>query len=252
MNQMVATALPGIPLVAAGDDLTALTLAGLDGAGIALCDGDVLVVASKVVAKAEGRSHRLSAVKASPAAREVARVCDKDPRLVELILAEAREVLRIRPGLIVVEHRLGFVCANAGIDHSNLGVDPDVVLLLPLDPDESARRLRSGLQAATGVGVGVIINDSHGRAWRQGTVGVAIGVAGLAPLTDMRGHDDLFGQTLQVTVLGTADEIAAAASLLQGAAAERSPIVHMRGAPHRPGAGGLAEVLRPHKLDMFR
>ena len=252
MSRLVATALPGIPLLAAGDDLTAVTLAGLHAAGITPQNGDCLVVASKVVAKAEGRCRRLSEVEASPAAREIALVCDKDPRLVELILAESREVLRIRPGLIVVEHRLGFVCANAGIDHSNLGADPDVVLLLPVDPDASAQRLRSGLQAATGADIAVIINDSHGRAWRQGTVGVAIGVAGLLPLTDLRGGSDLFGQTLQVTVLGTADEIAAAASLLQGAAAERSPIIHLAGVAFRPGAGRLADMVRPRELDMFR
>lgn len=252
MSRLLATALPGIPLLAAGDDLTAVTLAGLRAAGISQQSGDVLVVASKVVAKVEGRSRRLSEVKVSPAAREIARACDKDPRLVELILAESQEVLRVRPGLIVVEHRLGFVCANAGIDHSNLGDDPDVVLLLPADPDGSARRLCTGLKAATGADMAVIINDSHGRAWRQGTVGVAIGVAGLLPLTDLRGASDLFAQTLQVTVLGTADEIAAAASLLQGAAAERSPIIHLAGVSFRPGAGRLADMLRPREMDMFR
>lgn len=252
MRRLLATTLPGIPLLAAGDDLTAVTLAGLHAAGITPQTGDALVVASKAVAKAEGRSRRLSEVEASPAAREIALACDKDPRLVELILAESRQVLRVRPGLIVVEHRLGFVCANAGIDHSNLGADPDVVLLLPADPDASAQRLRSGLQAATDVDMAVIINDSHGRAWRQGTVGVAIGVAGLLPLTDLRGESDLFDQTLQITVLGTADEIAAAASLLQGAAAERSPIIHLAGAPFRPGAGRFADLVRPRELDMFR
>lgn len=252
MSQLIATALPGIPLVAAGDDLTAVIMAGLRTAGITAQNGDVLVVASKVVAKAEGRSRRLSEVVVSPAAAEVARACDKDPRLVELILAESREVLRVRPGLIVVEHRLGFVCANAGIDHSNLGADPDLVLLLPADPDASARRLRSVLQSDTGTEMAVIINDSHGRAWRQGTVGVAIGVAGLLPLSDLRGERDLFDQTLQVTVLGTADEIAAAASLLQGAADERSPIVHLAGVAFRPGPGRLHDMLRPRELDMFR
>lgn len=252
MSQMIATALPGMPLVAKGDDLAELCLAGLQAAGIVLADGDVLVFASKIVSKAEGRALRLSQVKPSPAAGEIAQVCGKDPRLVELILAESNQVLRLRPGLIVVEHRLGFVCANAGIDHSNASPDDDIVLLLPLDPDASAQGLRLALSAATGADVAVIIDDSHGRAWRMGTVGVAIGVAGLAPLTDLRGEPDMFGRTLQVTVLGTADELAAAASILQGAATERSPIVHLRGAPHRPGEGKLAELLRPHTLDMFR
>lgn len=251
MNRLVLTALPGIPLVKAGDDLAALTLAGLQRAEIGLEPGDVLVYASKVVAKAEGRTRRLDEIRPSPAAREIAAVCEKDPRLVELILGESRRVLRLRPGLIIVEHRLGFVCANAGIDHSNLADEGEVVLL-PADPDASAARLRQALAAATGIAPAVLINDSHGRAWRLGTVGVAIGVAGMIPLTDRRGTTDLFGRVLQVTVLGTADEIAAAASLLQGAAAEATPIVHIRGAPFVPGAGRLADLLRPRELDLFR
>ncbi len=249
---MTATALPGLPLVAPGDDLASLCLAGLQAAAIALADGDVLVVASKIVSKAEGRMRRLSEVKPSPSAGEIAQVCNKDPRLVELILAESSQVLRLRRDLIVVEHRLGFVCANAGIDHSNANPDDDIVLLLPLDPDASARKLRAALAAATGADVAVIIDDSHGRAWRLGTVGVAIGVAGLLPLTDLRGQPDLFGRALQVTVLGTADELAAAASLLQGAADERAPVVHLRGAPYRLGEGRLSDLLRPRALDTFR
>lgn len=251
MNRLVLTALPDIPLVEPGDDLAALTLAGLERAGIALEPGDVLVYASKVVAKAEGRIRRLDRVHPSPAACEIAAVCGKDPRLVELILSESRAVLRLRPGLIIVEHRLGFVCANAGIDHSNLA-DEETVVLLPVDPDASAARLREALAAATGVAPAVLINDSHGRAWRLGTVGVAIGVAGMMPLTDRRGTPDLFGRVLEVTVLGTADEMAAAASLLQGAAAEATPIVHIRGAPFVAGAGHLADMIRPRHLDLFR
>lgn len=252
MKQMVATALPGMPLVASGDDLAELCLAGLRAAGILLVNGDVLILASKIVSKAEGRVFRLGDVTPSPAAREIAQVCNKDPRLVELILAESNRVLRLRRDLIVVEHRLGFVCANAGIDHSNASPDDDIVLLLPSDPDDSARRLRASLFAATGADVAIVIDDSHGRAWRLGTVGTAIGVAGLLPLTDQRGQPDLFGRALQVTVLGTADELAAAASLLQGASNERSPIIHLRGAPYRSGEGHLAELLRPLVLDMFR
>lgn len=252
MSRIVATALPGMPLVASGDDLAALCLAGLQAADITLADGDVLVVASKIISKAEGRTRRLSEITPSAAACEIAQACNKDPRLVELILAESNQVLRLRRDLIVVEHRLGFVCANAGIDHSNASSDDDIVLLLPLDPDASARKLRSALVAASGAEAAVIIDDSHGRAWRLGTVGVAIGVAGLLPLTDLRGQPDLFGRALQVTVLGTADELAAAASLLQGAAAERSPVIHLRGASFRPGAGSLAGLLRPRELDTFR
>ena len=252
MNQLVATALPGIPLVEPGDDLGELTLVGLAKAGIALQDGDVLVYASKVFSKAEGRFYNLSDIKPSPAAREIALACDKNPRLVELILAESKQVIRIRPGLIVVEHRLGFISANAGIDHSNTSDDDDTVLLLPTDPDASARRLREALADATGADVAIIINDSHGRAWRQGTVGITIGVAGMSPLTDRRGAPDLFGRTLHATLLGTADEIAAAASILQGGADERSPIIHLRGAIHQSGSGQMSDLLRPLESDMFR
>lgn len=252
MNQFQAIALPGIPLIEPGQDLAALTMAALDEAGIVLQDGDVLVYASKIISKAEGRIRRLSAVAPAPASREIAAACGKDPRLVELILSESNQVLRTREGLIVVEHRLGFICANAGIDHSNASDDPDIVLLLPADPDRSARELRTALKELSGADVAIVINDSHGRAWRLGTVGVAIGVAGLLPLSDRRGAPDLFGHTLEVTVLGTADELAAAASLLQGGAAESSPIVHLRGVPYQAGEGRLPEMLRPPEIDMFR
>ncbi|MCO6453638.1 MAG: coenzyme F420-0:L-glutamate ligase [Caldilineales bacterium] len=252
MSQVQLTALPHIPIIAAGDDLIAVTLAGLSAAGLELRTGDVIVLTSKIVAKAEGRVRRLSQIHPSPAAQEIARYAHKDPRVVELVLAESRQVLRIRPGVLIVEHRLGFVCANAGIDHSNLGADPDQVLLLPADPDASARRIRAALIDQSGVEVAVVINDSHGRAWRLGTVGSAIGIAGLAPLTDRRGQHDLFGNTLEITVLGTADELAAAASLLQGGAAERSPIVHIRGAAYVAGDGRLQDILRPQHEDMFR
>lgn len=252
MNQLTATALPGIPLIQPGDDLAALTLAGLAAAGIELSDGDVLVFASKVFSKAEGRIRRLSRVQVSPAAAAVAQACGKDPRLIELILSESRRVVRIRPNLIIVEHRLGFICANAGIDHSNADPDDDIVLLLPQNPDASAASLGAALGAATGASIAIVINDSHGRAWRRGTVGVAIGVAGLLPVCDRRGAPDLFGHPLQITELGTADEIAAAASLLQGAAGEGSPVVHLRGVPFHPGDGHLADLIRPPELDLFR
>jgi len=252
MNRVVATALPDIPLVEPGSDLGELTLVGLEKAGIELQNQDILVFASKVFSKAEGRYFDLSEIRPSPAAREIAAACDKDPRLVELILAESNQVLRIRPGLIVVEHRLGFVCANAGIDHSNATSDEETVLLLPTDPDRSARRLLRTVAEATGADVAIIINDSHGRAWRQGTVGIAIGVAGMSPLTDRGGDPDIFGRTLQATLLGTADEIAAGASLLQGGADERSPIVHLRGVSYEPSSGKVSDLLRPLETDMFR
>ncbi len=249
--QISLTALPDIPMVQPGDDLAAITLAGLARAGIALADGDVLVYASKIVSKAEGRYVPLDDVTPSPSARAVAESLGKDPRLVELILAESAEVVRIRPGLIIVQHRLGFISANAGIDQSNVG-EEDVALLLPEDPDASARALRMALHSATGADAAIVINDSHGRAWRRGTVGVAIGVAGLLPLTDKRGDSDLFGREMRITVLGTADEIAAAASLLQGGTDEGLPIIHMRDVPYRRGEGKLADILRPREQDMFR
>lgn len=252
MTQLVVTGLPGWPLVRTGDDLAALALDSLARAGIVLADGDVVVFTSKVISKAEGRARRLSDIRPSPTAVEIAAVCLKDPRLIEVILSESRAVLRLRPGVIIVEHRLGFVCANAGVDHSNAGTDEEEILLLPQHPDASAARLRSHLRQATGADIAVIINDSHGRAWRMGTVGVAIGVAGMLPLTDRRGDLDLFGRALQVTVVGAADELAAAASLVQGAAAEGEPVVHIRGACFRPGDGHLSDLLRPHELDLFR
>ncbi|RUA17080.1 MAG: coenzyme F420-0:L-glutamate ligase [Clostridia bacterium] len=246
------TALPDIPLIHPGDDLVAATLAGLERADLTLQDGDVLVFVSKIVSKAEGRYVHLSDVKPTAEAEAVAASIGKNPRLVTLILQESASVLRTRPGLIVVEHRQGFISANAGIDHSNVDEDNDLVLLLPEDVDASARRLRAGLRQATGAEVAIVINDSHGRAWRRGTVGVAIGVAGLAPLTDKRGDVDLFGRKLRITMLGTADEIAAAASLLQGGTDEARPIVHMRGVPYRPVEGCLRDLLRPKERDMFR
>jgi coenzyme F420-0:L-glutamate ligase/coenzyme F420-1:gamma-L-glutamate ligase len=200
--QLTLTALPGIPLIQEGADLVATALQGLERASLVLADGDILVFAQKIVSKAEGRRVALSQVTPSPRAAALAPYAEKDPRFVEVVLRESREVLRVRPGLLVVEHRLGFVCANAGVDRSNVAPHEsgeEWVLLLPEDPDGSCRRMRSEVQALRGVQVGVIINDSHGRAWRNGTVGVAVGVAGLPAVQDMRGHPDLFDYTLQVT-----------------------------------------------------
>jgi coenzyme F420-0:L-glutamate ligase/coenzyme F420-1:gamma-L-glutamate ligase len=251
-RQLTLTALPGIPLIDQGDDLGALIQQGLAREKLALKDGDVLVVTSKIVAKAEGRRVRLSSVIPSEEAKSLASETGKDPRLVELILRESRQVLRKRPGLIIVEHRLGFICANAGVDHSNVRGDGDWVLLLPEDPDASAEALRSRLERDSGVQLGVLIIDSHGRAWRQGTVGVAIGIAGFPALVDMRGEQDLLGELLRVTVIGLADEIAAAASAVMGQAAEGLPVVHVRGLPYVLREGTLSEVLRPEERDLFR
>jgi coenzyme F420-0:L-glutamate ligase/coenzyme F420-1:gamma-L-glutamate ligase len=175
---------------------------------------------------------------------------------VELILQESREILRKRPGLIVVEHKLGFVCANAGIDHSNAQAlveeADDWVLLLPENPDASAQKIREKIETATGASIGVLVIDSHGRAWRLGTVGFAIGIAGLPGLVDLRGQPDLFGYELRVTELGAADELAAAASLVMGQAAEGLPAVHARGFPYQLREASLDELLRPKETDMFR
>ncbi len=258
---MTLTPLPGLPIVQSGDDLAALILTALEQAGLSLVDGDILVVAQKVVSKAEGRWVNLATISPSPQAVELAQRAEKDARVVELILRESQAVLRSRPGSIIVEHRLGFVCASAGIDHSNVAGNGTLaagsqgeewVLLLPEDPDASAQALRERLESASGAGLGVLIIDSHGRAWRLGVVGVAIGLAGLPGLVDLRGQSDLFGYTLKITLIGAADELAAAASLVMGQAAEGTPVVHVRGFPYPLRDGRLAELLRPKEQDMFR
>jgi coenzyme F420-0:L-glutamate ligase / coenzyme F420-1:gamma-L-glutamate ligase len=247
-------ALAGLPLVKPGDDLATIILAALAASQEKLCDGDVLVLAQKIVSKAEGRFVRLDSVAPSGAAQQLAREVNKDPRLVELILRESTEVVRYRRDVLVVAHRLGFVMANAGIDMSNIeqnGAD-ETALLLPEDSDASCARLHASLKALTGADVAVIINDSHGRAFRNGTVGVAIGAAGLPALTDRRGEPDLFGRALQHTEVALADEIAAAASLLMGQAGEGKPVVLARGVPMQRRDGSAAELVRAKRLDLFR
>jgi coenzyme F420-0:L-glutamate ligase/coenzyme F420-1:gamma-L-glutamate ligase len=253
---LTLTALTGIPMIEPGDDLAGVIQRALQRAGIRLQDGDVLVIAQKIVSKSEGRRVNLVQVQASPRAIALAAEIDKDARLVELILQESKCVLRTRPGTIIVEHRLGFVCANAGIDHSNVAGEgsqqEEIVLLLPENPDRSAQALRQRLEEASDSRIGVLIIDSHGRAWRMGTVGVAIGVAGMPGLVDLRGQADLFGYQLRVTQVGAADELAAAASLLMGQAAEATPVVHVRGFPYPLREGCLPELLRPEEQDLFR
>lgn len=252
-RSLVLTALPGMPTVAAGDDLASLILAGMERAGLALRDGDILGIAQKIVSKAEGRRVRLAEVTVSERARDLAARTEKDPRVVELILQESRAVIRARSGLIVVENRNGLIMANAGIDASNVeGEDGDRVLLLPLDPDASAARLRTELAERTGIAPGVVINDSFGRAWRMGTVGTAIGVAGLPALIDLRGGTDRNGRVLISSELGVADEVAAAASLMMGQGAEGTPVVHLRGFPYRGTEGRAADLQRPGDKDLFR
>jgi coenzyme F420-0:L-glutamate ligase/coenzyme F420-1:gamma-L-glutamate ligase len=256
LSPLTLTPLPNIPLIRQGDDLADIIASALRTSHLELQDGDILVLAQKIVSKAEGRFVNLATVTPSARAFELASQTDKDPRVVELILRESNEVLRTRPGSIIVEHKLGFVCASAGIDHSNVAGDGDaveeMVLLLPDDPDKSARELREKLEAQSGARIGVMIIDSHGRAWRLGTVGLAIGLSGLPGLIDERGWQDLFGYTLKITVVGVADELAAAASLVMGQASEGTPVVHVRGFPYPLREGALNELLRQRDQDMFR
>jgi coenzyme F420-0:L-glutamate ligase/coenzyme F420-1:gamma-L-glutamate ligase len=216
-------------------------------------DGDVLVVAQKVVSKAEGAVVHLAGLDPGQEARALAAEAQKDPRLCQVILDESRAILRVRPGLIIAEHRLGFICANAGVDFSNVGLGEEWVATLPRDPDASAQRLRRAVAAAYGAPVAVIVNDTHGRPWREGAVGVAIGVAGLEPLLSHIGREDLYGYVLHSSIEGIADELAAAASLLQGQAAEGTPVVLIRGARFEPGTGdSRTKLLREPEQDLFR
>lgn len=247
-------ALPGIPEVGPGDDLCALIADALDAAGLTIESGDVVVVAQKIVSKAEGRLVRLDEITPSARARALAKSAGKDPRLIEVILGETEEVLRHRPGLVITVNRHGMVSANAGVDTSNVADESqgEVVLLLPNDPDQACRTIRGGLRARLGVEVGVIVSDTAGRAWRRGIMGFAIGVAGMPALRDLRGSTDRFGRPLQVTEVALADEIAAAASLLQGHGAEGRPVVVVRGLDIAGAPGSAKDLLRPAEQDLFR
>jgi coenzyme F420-0:L-glutamate ligase/coenzyme F420-1:gamma-L-glutamate ligase len=247
-------ALDGVPMIAAGDDLPAIILTALEDSGLELITGDAVVLAQKIVSKAEGRLIDLDGIVPTQRAIEIAAASQKDSRVVELILAESDEVLRVRPGVVIVQHRLGFVAANAGIDQSNIGnrERDDRVLLLPIDPDATCRRIRETLHARTGAEIAVLIIDSIGRAWRNGTVGTAIGVSGMAGLLDLRSKPDLFGRSLKTSELGLADELASAASLIMGQAAEGRPIVLARGVPYARRDGSARELVRPKEIDLFR
>jgi len=247
-------AIPGLPFVKPGDDLAALIGAALETPGTRPQSGDVLVVAQKVVSKAENRFVDLATVTPSEEARRLAAEVGKDPRIVEVVLSESTRVVRSRPNLMIMEHRLGMVMANAGVDHSNVtpAGGPDQLLLLPRDPDASAAQLRDALSARFGIDLAVVISDSFGRAWRRGTVGVAIGSAGLPALIDMRGKPDLFGRILEVTVVGFGDEIAAAAGLLMGQADEGQPVILMRGLRWTAPVVPASELIRPPDEDLFR
>lgn len=250
---LTITALPGIPLVRPGDDLGRLLADAIRRSAIVPRSKDVVVVAQKIVSKAEGRFVDLASVTPSPRAVEIARDVNKDARLVEVILSESSALIRQRRDVLIVEHRLGFIMANAGVDQSNVAAEgDDKVLLLPVDPDASCRLLKERLDKEFGVEFAVVMNDSFGRPWRRGVVGVAIGAAGIPLLRSMVGAPDLNGRSLRVTEIAVGDEIAAAASLVMGQGAEGQPAIHIRGLDWQDAPAPASSLLRPKDTDLFR
>jgi len=253
-RSVTLTAVEGLPLIEPGNDLAAILVDGIRRAGIAPRDHDVLVIAQKIVSKAEGRYVELRDVVPSPRAIELAEIVHKDARIVEVILSEAQEIVRYRKDVLIVAHRLGFVMANAGVDQSNIDhrEGSERLLLLPLDPDASCAMLKTRIDAAFSVDLGVVVNDSFGRPWRNGVVGVALGAAGLPSLQSLVGAPDLFGRVLRVTEVAFADEIAAAASMLMGQGDEGLPLVHVRGLDWKAFPRNAAALVRPKPQDLFR
>ncbi|HEC23224.1 MAG TPA: coenzyme F420-0:L-glutamate ligase [Chloroflexi bacterium] len=253
MRRVELIGVPGIPLIETGDDLAGVIATSIEQAGLDLLDGDVVVVTSKIVSKSEGRWADLDTITPDAEALRVAEQCHKDPREVALILSESVRISRMRPGVLITEHRLGFVCANAGVDHSNTRPGTNWRLLLPENPDRSARLLRERLEQHFNARLAIVISDSHGRPFRLGTVGVAIGAAGLPALRDLRGTPDLFGVELRVTEVGFADELAASAGLVMGQADDGIPVVIIRGLVFPPDDHAKAsDLVRPHDLDLYR
>jgi coenzyme F420-0:L-glutamate ligase/coenzyme F420-1:gamma-L-glutamate ligase len=252
--ELTMMAVPGIPEIGPGDDVASIILTALKQANLSLQANDVLVIAHKIISKAEGRQINLNDVIAGEKAIDIAAKSEKDPRLVELILRESVAISRMKPGLLIVRHRLGFTSANAGIDRSNVfqHSEGESVLLLPEDPDLSALKIRATIMVETGNEIGIVIADSHGRPFRLGTVGVAIGVAGLPALLDRRGEPDRYDYELQHTEVGTADEIASAAGLLMGQAAEGTPVVLLRGLNLPKVQGKATDLVRPKEMDLYR
>jgi coenzyme F420-0:L-glutamate ligase/coenzyme F420-1:gamma-L-glutamate ligase len=253
-ERLTLSVVPGIPQLQPGDDLGAIIIAAMSQAGLALQDGDIVVVAQKAVSKAQGRTVDLATVTPSPHARELAVEVNKDPRLVEVILSESVRIVRKAPNVLIVEHRSGCIMANAGVDQSNVtpGAGQEPVLLLPIDADAAAQALCATLSAHFGKRLGVVVSDSFGRPWRRGTVGVALGAAGIPALKDLRGKPDLHGRPLQFTETGFADEIAAAASLLMGQADEGHPVVLVSGFTLTDAPIAARALLRPAAEDLFR
>ena len=246
-----AFAIPGIPMIQAGANLPDIILKACAEANIKLQSGDVLVISSKIVSKSEGQFVHLADITPDDDTLELAEMVDKDPRVVKIILQESRSISRKAKGVLVTEHRLGFVSANSGIDQSNVGI-PNTVLLLPKDPDASARRIREAIHQALGVTVVIVISDTHGRPFRMGNVGVAIGLAGMQALDDKRGEHDLFGRELVATIQGYADMVASAAHLLCGEGAEGRPVIVLRGLDFPVGDGRAADINRPPERDLYR
>ncbi len=245
------TAIPGVPAVRPGDDLGTVLLSALDTGGIDLAAGDILVICQKVVSKAEGRVAHLSAITPSPFALQLAaQTTGKDPRIIEIILRETSRIVKMERGHLIVETGPGWVCANAGVDESN-SLGPDTVILLPVDPDASAQRLRATLGAARGIDLAVLITDTFGRPWREGLVDFALGVAGMEAQLDLRGEHDLTGRELHHTVMAQADALAAAAGLLMRKG-DGIPAVRVRGYPFRPAAGSATSLIRAREFDLFR
>lgn len=242
----------GVPMISPGDDLAGIIVESIESNGLMLEDKDVLVIAQKVVSKAEGRYVRLDSVTPGKRAHEVAEVTGKDPRLVEIILRESSQVVRMKPGVLIVRHKLGWVCAQGGVDQSNIDhTEGEQALLLPEDPDASAGRVRDRLYDLRGCAIGIIICDSMNRPWRLGSVGVAIGCAGVAVLEDHRGGRDLYGRELQVTLMSRADAIASAANLAMGETTGRIPLALVRGIDPGDAQMCALDIIRPVEEDMF-
>lgn len=255
-KSMIYTAIPDFPMVQNGDDLALMIVNLCKSHNISIEDDDIFVIAQKVVSKSEGRLVNYSSVIPSKQAVGLEKITKKDPRFIELVLSQSKKVIRAKYNTLIVEHKKGFICANAGIDHSNLSdqgvLAEDWVLLLPEDSDRSADEIRKAIEKLVKKTIGILIIDSHGRPWRNGTVGVTIGIAGLPALVDLRGREDLSGFKLKVTTVGVADELAAGASLLMGQAAEKTPVIHVRGFPYQRREAYLQELIRPEEEDLFR
>lgn len=256
MGELKLIQIEGIPLIQAGDNIAEILYHSIRKQFIQIEDMDILAVTSKIISKAEGRLINLNEIQSSEKAVQLGKKINRDPRLMELVLSESKEIVRATEQAIIVEHKLGFICANAGIDHSNVqgkyGNKEDWFLLLPQAPDQSAEKIRSYFKEKTGKDIGVVIIDSHGRPWRKGTVGVIIGTSQVPALVDLRGKPDLYGYLLKISEVAAGDELAGAASLMMGQTDEKIPAIHVRGFPYQLRGSSIDEVLRLKQFDLFR